>query len=225
MAQKDEGGYWPGFVDALTNVVFVMIIVVVLLMLMFMATLLKVVHVERERMVAERVASEAVEKVEALKEASPTLPAQPPMPSSAPQAKPVAPAPAVAAVYVAPTNKIKPGNGEVNLEGALAFVVFPSRESTLDDKAIGELKNLLASKLDSMRANGVALRADAVPAYVSEGRRLGYYRIVAIREWLVNQGVPADKIDLRIADVPSVEGKQGVLMLARQPAAGVAAAQ
>lgn len=222
MKSKDEGGYWPGFVDALTNVVFVMIIVVVVLMLMFMSTLLRVVHVERERAVADRAAAEAMHE-KAVQEQQQQQQSQ--VLSAVPEKTQRQPTPApaqtnnVALIQVTPVQKLKALSGDVAAEAAMVFISFPARESAVDERALAALKGQLASRLDEVRTNGISLRSDAVPPFVSEGRRLAYYRIVGIREWLLANGVASDKIDLRISDTPSVEGKQGVLVMSRPPAA------
>lgn len=221
-SNSNDDGVWPGFVDALTNVVFVMIIVVMVLMLMFMATLLKVVKVERERAAAEITAQE-VKKLNAELVTAAAKSPQPPL-ERVELVRAPAPPTTTPVVRVLPANKVQLVDTDVMADAGILFLAFEGQDSDLDDKAKADMQRLLANVLPELRRSGVSLRADAVPPFVSDGRRLAYYRVVRIREWLVEQGVPGTAIDMRIADRPSVEGKKGVLFMRRAPGDRAAAA-
>ena len=51
----------------------------------------------------------------------------------------------------------------------------------------------------------------------SEGRRLSYYRNLALRNWLIEKGIPASQIRMRIADVDSGQPEGLVRLSALQP--------
>jgi len=209
MASKEDS-YWPGLVDALTNVVFALILFVMILALIFMTLAVKIARMERER------ANVQIAEVEARV-------AQPPETGAGQATPPGTPAPPVPKLFLSNPKNPKVEKAKVTTDpddkpkstrtrplGGGIFVSFPPELVGLDDAAKSELERILQTKLEELKQKGVTLRAEARPAFVTEGRRKAFYRAVAIRNWLVERGFKGEQIDMRITDEPIVEGDEGV---------------
>ena len=85
-------------------------------------------------------------------------------------------------------------------QGAIE-IVFPSGVTELGKESLGKLEAAFASMSDKAKASGLELVSvpEAGGAY-SEGRRLAYYRNLAVRNWLIERGLPASAVKMRIAD-------------------------
>jgi len=80
-------------------------------------------------------------------------------------------------------------------------ILFPTGTIELDQAATARLESAFAKLGDSARTAGIELVGIAEVGPYSEGRRLSYYRNLALRNWLIERGVPAGRIRMRIADV------------------------
>ena len=91
-------------------------------------------------------------------------------------------------------------------------IVFPSGVTELDKEARAKLESSFASIVDKAKSSGLQLVSvpEAGGAY-SEGRRLAYYRNLAVRNWLIERGVPAQSVKLRISDRDS--GKPNAVLM------------
>ncbi|MFM1989644.1 MAG: hypothetical protein RJA99_2601 [Pseudomonadota bacterium] len=80
-------------------------------------------------------------------------------------------------------------------------IVFPSGVTELDRDSLAKLEAAFASMSDKAKATGLELVSvpEAGGAY-SEGRRLAYYRNLAVRNWLIERGLPASAVKMRISD-------------------------
>lgn len=225
-----EGGkemnYWPGFVDALANVVVTMIFVIVV----FTIALLYF----SQNKVKEALA--AAEQVKAQQ-----VPAAPPPPSVAALEKRVAelsreneqlrrqaqgrPAPQAGSVErgevkvaeSAPVAGAAPASVRVRGTRSSLEVVFPAGAIELDKASLGRLEGSFAAFAERARAGGVELVGVAEVGPYSEGRRLSYYRNLTLRNWLIEKGIPASQIRMRIADVDTGQPEGLVRVSALQP--------
>jgi outer membrane biosynthesis protein TonB len=151
--------------------------------------------------------------------ASAPLPAQTPAPTpavaQAPAPRPTAPpAPTTAAVAepAAPSRRVEieasadksqlqtqklAGRGDEN-ELILEFPAFTVR---IDQPAVEEIKAYLAT-VQAKGARKFAVRASTNmrSGSVTESRRAAYYRLMNVRQALIEQGVPATHIDVAIED-------------------------
>ena len=229
-----EGGkemnYWPGFVDALANVVVTMIFVIVV----FTIALLYF----SQNKVKEALAAAAQAKTE-------QAPAAPPPPSVAALEKRVAelakeneqlrrqvqvqvqarPSPQAGSVErgevkmaeSAPVAGAAPASVRIRGTRSALEVVFPAGAIELDKASLGRLEASFAGFAERARAGGVELVGVAESGPYSEGRRLSYYRNLALRNWLIEKGIPASQIRMRIADVDSGQPEGLVRLSALQP--------
>lgn len=85
-------------------------------------------------------------------------------------------------------------------QGAIE-IIFPSGVTELDKESLAKLEAAFASMSDKAKSGGLELVSvpEAGGAY-SEGRRLAYYRNLAVRNWLIERGLPASAVKMRIAD-------------------------
>ncbi|MFZ4759956.1 MAG: hypothetical protein ACOYLX_17460 [Burkholderiaceae bacterium] len=223
-----EVNFWPGFVDALANVVVTMIFVVVV----FTIALLYF---------AQNKVKEALSSGQKVEQVPPTTPppvmpsatiaelqrrvtelqreneqlrrqAQTPATSSAP---PQAGSIPRAEIRVAETAQ-QPGRAPAltRIQGAESSleIVFPAGAIEMDAPSIARLEAAFAAFADRARSDGVELVAIAEAGPYSEGRRLGYYRNLTLRNWLIERGVPAARVRMRLADVDSGR-PQGLVQL------------
>ena len=178
----DANSYWPGFVDALTNVVIAMIFVVVVLAisLSFAAQLMA-------KKMAEQYIQEHNKK--------PDKDAQPPPPPEPPDAgiklnqriavagneKPVAPKP----------SQLKSQGNVLQLDYAPGAV-------TLDAAATGELKKALAARAADMASLRVQLVASGPDMAFTDNQRAAFLRVMEVRNALIDAGFGADRIEMNV---------------------------
>jgi hypothetical protein len=182
-----DANYWPGFVDALTNVVIAMIFVIVVLAisLSFSAQLLakrmaaKVAQLEQEG--AARAA--AVKPTEG--EASDAPPARLP----------------TRTVIEVRGNEAsaKPTSGSVRAADNYLMLEFAPGALTLDAPAAEKLASSLSAVKEKLAAGGrVQVLARGPSMEISENQRSAFLRIMAVRNVLIEQGVAAERIEPRI---------------------------
>lgn len=194
-----KNDYWPGFVDALTNVVIAMVFVIVVLAiaLSFSAQLL-----------AQRLAAKIAEQENQLGKARAALQGRP-----ADVEKPAAPrAPGAMAVdaQVATRTRIAVAGNEAAASAAAAVVKpaerylqldFAAGALTLDPAAAEALTQALApvqqrlAEQPGARVSVVALGPDL---HLSENQRSAFIRAMAVRNHLLSQGIAGDRIATRI---------------------------
>jgi hypothetical protein len=89
------------------------------------------------------------------------------------------------------------------IRGALGAIeiIFPSGVTELDKESVGKLEAAFAALGERAKTGGLELVSvpEAGGAY-SEGRRLAYYRNLAVRNWLIERGLPSSAVKMRIAD-------------------------
>ena len=226
-ANSKEVNFWPGFVDALANVVVTMIFVVVVFtiaLLYFAQNKVKEALASAQKaetpvptpapVASAATLAELQRRVTELQRENEQLRRQtqtaarssaPPQAGSIPRAEvqiaesapPPGPAPALARIQ--------------GLESSLQ-IVFPAGTIEMDAPSIARLEAAFAAIADRARSDGIELVGIAEAGPYSEGRRLAYYRNLALRNWLIDKGVPAARIRMRLADVDSGR-PQGIVQL------------
>ena len=226
-----ETNYWPGFVDALANVVVTMIFVVVVFtiaLLYFAQNKVKEALATAQSPVTEPVTKPVPDaaavaalqnRVAELQRENDALrrqaQASPPRSSPPPQAGAVT----RAEVKVAePPKTPGPAPALAAIQGTDSSVqiVFPAGAFELDPASLTRLEAAWSAFADRARANGVDVVGIAEVGPYSEGRRLSYYRNLALRNWLIEKGIPASRIRMRIADVDTGRTEGVVQLSARQ---------
>lgn len=224
-----EVNFWPGFVDALANVVVVMIFVVVVftIALLYFAqnkikeaasiaqggqkvALASAEHTAAVAALQQRIAELQRENDKLRSQAQTPARANPP-----PQAGSLE----RGEVQVVET-KLPPGPAPAlaQIQGSQASlqVVFPAGAIELDPPSIARLEAAFSGFADKARAGGIELVGIAEAGSYSEGRRLAYYRNLALRNWLIEKGIPSSQIRLRLADA-NTGGPQGIVQLSTAP--------
>lgn len=184
--------YWPGFVDALTNVVIAMIFVVVVLAisLSFAA-----------QMMGKKLAEKLIEEHKAKTAQAPPA-ATPPAPT---------PAPAPAQLQVAPSALVKTtriavaGNEAAASAPAAAMrqvrntlqLDYAASAITLDAAAADRFQAAVAA-LGSLGQRRVEVVAGGPGMAIGDNQRAAYLRVMALRNQLLELGVAPDRIDVRI---------------------------
>jgi hypothetical protein len=201
--------YWPGFVDALTNVVIAMVFVIVVLAIALSFAM---------QMVASRMAGKLAE-LEAANvqlQASQKNPPVEPGAVRAPSSDTPLPAPADARVRIAVagnerTTQARPAT--VNPATRSLVLEYEQGALTLDDvaqknlvQALGPVKVALEAAPAGTR---VALVATGPSLELSDNQRAAFMRLMAVRNQLLEQGVPAARIATRLdpqgpGDMPRV---------------------
>jgi hypothetical protein len=94
-------------------------------------------------------------------------------------------------------------NAPAQIRGAQGSIeiIFPAGVTELDKESIGKLEAAFAALGDRAKSGGLELVSvpEAGGAY-SEGRRLAYYRNLAVRNWLIERGLPSAAVKMRIAE-------------------------
>ena len=79
-------------------------------------------------------------------------------------------------------------------------ITFPNGTFELDKESQARLEAAFSKMANRVRSDGIELLGVAEAGPYSEGRRLSYYRNMALRNWLIAKGVPPDKIRVKIAE-------------------------
>ena len=177
--------YWPGFVDALTNVVIAMIFVVVVLAisLSFAAQMMG-------KKLAERLIEEHKAKVA---QAPPGATPPPPQLQTAESALVNTTRIAVAGNETpasAPVAAMRQVRNTLQLDYAASAI-------TLDAAAADRFKAAVAA-LGPLAQRRVEVAAGGPDMAISDNQRAAYLRVMALRNMLLELGVQPDRIDVRI---------------------------
>jgi hypothetical protein len=194
-----EGGkntnYWPGFVDALTNVVIAMVFVIIVLALSlsFSAQLL-----------AKRMAARIAELEQQGKSTQVVVNPSPvkPMPAPANLPPPEPTAPVAARIEVRGNEGTAPAKGgKVRTATRALLLEFQPSALTLDEAAeqqLGKSLDAIASRLrDGPPTARVMLIASGPDMALSENQRGGFIRTMAVRNVLLQKGIPGNRIGTR----------------------------
>lgn len=194
-----SGEYWPGFVDALTNVVIAMVFVIVVLAIALSFAM---------QMVASRMAGKVAELENAkaaLVAAAASAATGPPIVAPAPSADTplAAPADGRVRIAVAGNERAMPARpAQVRAADRSLVLEYELGALTLDEaaqkslvQALGPVKAALQSASASTR---LALVATGPAMELSDNQRAAFVRVMAVRNQLLDQGVAADRIVTRL---------------------------
>jgi len=195
-----EGGktanYWPGFVDALTNVVIAMVFVIVVLAiaLSFAAQLM-----------GKRVAEQLIKQHNAATAAAAASAAAPAHAATAvPEAAPRNELPNRTRIAVQGNESAaSAAGGQLRRTDNLLQLDFADAALTLDSAAAKRLKEALGGSPLAPAQARVEIVASGPSPELSESQRSAYIRVMAVRNELLDQGYAAANISVRIDTVRS----------------------
>lgn len=186
-----ETNYWPGFVDALSNMVLAMIFIVLVLALAISMYAALAAKTTAERIASERVAAAelraalAVAKQEAAAKAAP--------PSSDLPGSPRLRVPATGKSDTVPGARLQRQQNALIVEFEGASVVIDERTAKQLDQALLPAKALLES--------GTAEVIASAPAgFLTESRQTSFYRAMALRNFLIERGMAPARINVRVVE-------------------------
>jgi outer membrane protein OmpA-like peptidoglycan-associated protein len=194
---RKEQNFWPGFVDALSNLVLTLVFVMVIFVLALFYLSSKVAQSKMDALCPatkselEQVKKELEETRSALRVAL----------AEAGQVK--------ARVDVSEKKPAPIAKNKVSTEtsaiGSAIIIRFPIGVAELDDGAKEVLDKALAPILATGEQVKASLNAVPGPETYSEGKRLSFFRAVAIRNYLISKGVSKDSIESKMMDQGSVD--------------------
>ena len=194
---RKEQNFWPGFVDALSNLVLTLVFVMVIFVLALFYLSSKVTQSKMDALCPatktelEQVKKDLEETRSALRVAL----------AEAGQVK--------ARVDVSEKKTVPITKNKVSTEtsviGSAIIIRFPIGVAELDDGAKAVLDKALAPILATGEQVKASLNAVPGPETYSEGKRLSFFRAVAIRNYLISKGVSKDSIESKMLDQGSVD--------------------
>jgi outer membrane protein OmpA-like peptidoglycan-associated protein len=191
MESGREQNFWPGFVDALSNLVLTLVFVMVIFVLALFYLSSKVAQSKLDAMCP----ATKVELAQVKKELDETRKALSAALSAAGQVK----AQAKVSDKKAASPEREKISAEVSVGGASVTIRFPAGVVELDDDAKKVLDKAIAPYLASGQPVKASLSAVPGPETFSEGKRLSFFRAVAIRNYLISKGITKGNIDSRVA--------------------------
>jgi hypothetical protein len=212
--------YWPGFVDALSNMVLAMIFVVLVLALAMGTYATLAAEEIAKRLQAEAAAAAALNGGggSSAGEAGRAVPA------AVPQAA-VEPPPSEldkeTRVRVARATPPTVGVGsQVRKVRNVLVIEFEKQAVMLDDRSRAELVGALKQAPEIVRSGYADIVAAGPAAQLTESRQTSFYRAMTVRNQLIELGMSPDRINVLVADYDA-PGELGEVQIAfRLPAAG-----
>jgi len=191
MESGREQNFWPGFVDALSNLVLTLVFVMVIFVLALFYLSSKVSKSKMDALCPETKA----ELAQAKKELAETREALRVALSQASQVKGRVDAGEKKPPPLLTKEKI---STEATNAGSSIIIRFPMGVVDLDDDAKQALDKAIAPLLASGQQIRTSLSAVPGPETYSEGKRLSFFRAVAIRNYLISKGVAKSNIDSKV---------------------------
>lgn len=177
----DANSYWPGFVDALTNVVIAMIFVVVVLAisLSFAARLMG-------QKIAEQYIKEHQEKT----------------PKAAPTADPAPDAAVKVMQRIAVAGNEKAASAarpaRVRNQEQLLQLDYAPGAVTLDGAAADQLKQVLSKLEGQVAGRRVQIVASGPDMAFSDNQRAAFLRVMGVRNLLIESGFTPERIGMEV---------------------------
>ena len=177
----DANSYWPGFVDALTNVVIAMIFVVVVLAisLSFAARLMG-------QKIAEQYIKEHQEKT----------------PKAAPTADPAPDAAVKVTQRIAVAGNEKAASAarpaRVRNQEQLLQLDYAPGAVTLDGAAADQLKQVLSKLEGEVAGRRVQIVASGPDMAFSDNQRAAFLRVMGVRNLLIESGFTPERIGMEV---------------------------
>jgi outer membrane protein OmpA-like peptidoglycan-associated protein len=187
-----EQNFWPGFVDALSNLVLTLVFVLVIFVLSMGYLASKVSQSKMDTMCPEaksdldKAKQELEETRNALKVALSAPAGKVKESVDAGEKKP-------------PPLKKEKVSTDASSSGSSIIIRYPMGVVELDDEAKQTLDKAIAPFLASGQQVKTILNAIPGPETFSEGKRLSFFRAVAIRNYLISKGVAKGNIDSKVS--------------------------
>ncbi|MEI6399058.1 MAG: hypothetical protein WCO71_09825 [Pseudomonadota bacterium] len=99
------------------------------------------------------------------------------------------------------------GGADVKANKAMVTIEFQPRAIRVDDASAGKLQNFLTARKGDIGDRSIQVRAlaNVRNGAVTEARRFSYYRAMGVRQFLIDSGIPKDRISVGIEDVSDPE--------------------
>ncbi len=191
--------FWPGYVDAVTNLVLNLLF---MLTIMIVAVFMFALELSKHK--NDVPAEQNVSQVKALQDQIKQLKQQVQNQMTDPQK-----------IVTAKTPLVKSEKDLENMAitGGGLIVHFLLDSVTLSQSEADTLKNALTT----LTAKGEPIHIQvAVPAGFSEAKRIGFYRVMAVRNQLIALKVPADQIEVAVHEGKSSSDNTKVLVSAHR---------
>lgn len=188
---KKEQNFWPGFVDALSNLVLTLVFVMVIFVLALFYLSSKVSKSKLDALCPETKA----ELTQVTKELADTKEKLRVALAQAGQVNEKV----TAAEKKPPPPKLTKLATQISSSGTSLEIRFPSGVVDLDDDTKQALDKLIAPLLASGQKISASLNAVPGPETFSVGNRLSFFRNLAIRNYLISKGVAKENIDTHLA--------------------------
>lgn len=208
--------FWPGYVDAVTNLVLnLLFVLTIMIVAVFMFALELSRHkdqaiaavVEAHKNKASNEVQEKEQEIAKLQDEIDRLKANAKIQSHA-----VLKAPSVSQqkVVIVKTPLVKPEKDVDQLleDGGGVIVKFVSEAVTLSDAEIEQVQKLVKP----IAARGHAKLIVDAPAGFSEAKRIALYRVMAVRNELIKMGVSPAQLEVKIRDGKSNADNSKVLV-------------
>ena len=189
--------FWPGYVDAVTNLVLnLLFMLTIMIVAVFMFALELSRHKDNapqpsaEKTASEKIVEIKLEELEAMRQKIEQLEQQQAIiPSQAQGTQRVV---TVQTPLPKPEKEIK----QINPRGGGIVVQFTAEAVTISPTEAETLR----AKLAGIAASGGAKIEVLVPAGFSEAKRLAFYRAMAVRNQLIEMRIPAKNIQVSIRE-------------------------
>ena len=211
MEHGRQQNYWPGFVDALSNLVLTLVFVmtIFILALFFLASKVtqeKIANLcpdtQTELAQAKKDLDESREALRVALMESRQAQAQVQTLKKEQSRSEVIPKPDALLERRVETSEKKSNkiSTEASGSGSVITIRFRTGVVELDNGAKDVIDNVLAPFLASKQQIKTSLNAIPGPETYSEGKRLSFFRAVAIRNYLLGKGIPTANIESKVAE-------------------------
>ncbi len=185
-----DQNFWPGFVDALSNLVLTLVFIMVIFVLALFYLSAKVSQTKIEALCPATKAelADTQQELEETKLALQTALSQIGQVKKQEEVK----------VKKAPSIQLGKITTEATNSGEAIIIRFPVGEVELDSEALLTLDKVIVP----LMASGQKIKANYTstpgPETYSEGKRLAFFRAVAIRNYLIEKGIAKSDIDSKV---------------------------
>lgn len=213
-AAEESENHWPGYVDALTTMVMILIFVMMILSVAFFSASANTSRALVERIAktmgvavslpnvsGEEMADKLVDmlQTERKKGNTGTSASEAPPPAFNTQASETIVKSQATALADTSAGKVRVDSAETQLT-----VVFQPRATNVDDTSLSEIETFIAAtrNLPQPVHYRLSALANTTAGGVSDNRRIAYYRAMFVRQKLIAKGVEAKLIHVLIEDSP-----------------------
>ena len=223
--EHENNNYWPGFVDALSNMVMAMIFIIMTFVAVLFGVMQNNLRAVAARMTDLRAASVGYQATlddlrrenAALRAAlRPAMSRWPSVVSGQRTTASLVPAPVTVVAAATEARAVPPAGRLPQLvagSGDVITITYGSGEPALDVATRGALDQATAShlgRLATLRAEVLAEIAGAAAA--TDSQRLAYFRALEVRNYLLARGVAPARITVRLVPRPQTDGRGRVMI-------------